>query len=84
MRVKLSPNIISGGVMPSFFVISSMGPALRIGNLRVMILKLPLVVEVSACPGATVSAGAPLSEDILFKVVVGESIRQQGEINYET
>jgi hypothetical protein len=67
MRVILSPNIISGGVMPSFLVISSMGPALRIGSLRVVILKLPCTVEVSACPGATVSAGAPLSVAILFE-----------------
>jgi hypothetical protein len=62
----LSPNIISGGAIPSFFVISSMGPALRMGSLRVVILKPSLVMDVSAWPGATVSAGAPLSDAMVY------------------
>jgi hypothetical protein len=36
---KLSPNIISGTAIPSFSVISSIGAALRIGSLRVLIVK---------------------------------------------
>jgi hypothetical protein len=54
-------------VMPSFFVISSMGPALRMGSLRVEMVKLPLVMDVSAVPGVTVSAGAPLRTDMLLE-----------------
>jgi hypothetical protein len=35
----LSPNIISGTGIPSFFDISSMGPDLDIGSFRALILK---------------------------------------------
>ena len=66
MRARLSPKIISGGVMPSALVMASMGPALRMGSLRVVILKPSLVMDVSARPGATVSAGAPLREAMKY------------------
>jgi hypothetical protein len=35
--------------------------------LRVEMVKLPLVMDVSAVPGVTVSAGAPLRTDILLE-----------------
>jgi hypothetical protein len=35
MDARLSPKIISGSVMPSFFAMASMGAALRMGSLHV-------------------------------------------------
>jgi hypothetical protein len=60
-------------VMPSCLVMSSMGPALRMGSLRVEILKPFFVIDVSASPGATVSAGAPFGV-----VMVGWPVGWQG------
>jgi hypothetical protein len=54
--------------MPNFLVISSIGPALRMGSLRVVMVKPCLVMDVSAWPGATVSAGAPLSDAMSWRV----------------
>ena len=49
-------------------VMSSMGPALRMGSLRVEILKPSFVMDVSASPGATVSAGAPFGVDMVGRL----------------
>lgn len=63
---KLSPKIISGGAMPNFLVMSSIGPAFRIGSLRVVMRKPSLSIDVSASwLGTWVSRGAPLSDDII-------------------
>ena len=65
--MKLSPKIISGGVIPSFLVISSIGPVFKIGSLRVMTLNPFWVMEASVLglgrgdPGTT-----PLNFDVIM------------------
>jgi hypothetical protein len=69
----LSPNIISGTGIPSFFDISSIAPDLEIGNFRALILKPFWVCETVDC-SAEVGVGKGSLIAPLRDMVAGDGV----------